>query len=370
MPKHKYDGRPLEKIGNTTIIEDKDGYYWVAVPQKDGTIRLEHVEKGPKDTDTDKVAKFTRRSFLASGLAGTGYIYYKYAWDPMRYLGRAAEAGLEISKTVRDMSKETVEKIVSRLDLETKLEKLEEQHEISEALLARFREIYSDQHELYAMIRRLKDDADQFNMQFNEFAKKTPASMLSGTEYDRTHKKIYESIQNLTGKNTEDKNYIMDFREVRRKQKELVDSIKDIETRIARSIDKEDYIEAEHLMHDYIALHAAQQQLCSIVKDEGIGKIIKEEMKSIDRDLEAKLGRDYMRYVDAYNKGIKIEKIMPITGAIGTLAAASYVLRPVSRYIAEPISKMIAYASKKKRAYSKKNFINNLLKQYGNDKRT
>ena len=115
-----------------------------------GAEVLETV-KGPKQKNYDNLPTMSRRAFMGGGLVALAGAYTALAYKPMAELGKFVDGSMDLGNEAVEFTEDAFDNLVGKLDLESKLSSLENQNEISQKLIDKFKIVYSEQKEISAL---------------------------------------------------------------------------------------------------------------------------------------------------------------------------------------------------------------------------
>ncbi|MFW5990932.1 MAG: hypothetical protein ACOCQX_01755 [Candidatus Nanoarchaeia archaeon] len=353
----------LGKITKPTIVHAEDGKTYLIKPDPEGGKPTFEEIKSHEKRDLDKIGKYSRRAFVALGTLAALGAYKKWIWEPARYLGKATDLGLNVGESVKNLTKDTVNKITQRIGYETRLEAIQKEIDISDRLMEKFQEVYKDRHSLFETFRRAGNDLESMEVEvYEDLIDKDTYQKLKNSTTHKTHMEIYEimrsSVEKIKGrKHIKDSEYIDAYLDLHKGKEDLLNVIRGLEEKLEDAYQNPDQEKLEKLMNDYIIAHAAQTKIRKKISEEGINEIISEEMKNIDSQLQEELGDNYQKYIEAYKDGFRFEKATPLAGA-GIVSAGAM-------YIANKLGKSLEYIvnlGKSGQKISRRAFLTSWLK--------
>lgn len=288
-----------------------------------------------------------RRMFMLLGLGVTSYLYYLIAFQPLRHIGKLADTFYGFGKDTLAVGERALSLIMGRKVIEDSISELAIENDIPKKLIADFKKNFSDQKKIIHLLENHMIDYDTWSQEFNDYLRDTsPGTSLRKFGFHDLATTMYNLVQKNFGRdvgtfeeivsvnNPQYQEYINDFELVLAEKQKLQDALRGIEVELLKRMEsgESDREELLGMMKDYLILVRSRNELYSLVNKKGIGSVLQQQVASIDSHLEKELGKDFMKYVDAFgaSKEKRWEYILPFAGGALVLTKAGIILWKVS----------------------------------------
>jgi hypothetical protein len=326
---------------------------------EDGTKTIEEIAELPV-RDFSQLPTITRRTFMGISMAGVAAAYAKWGLPHAHRLQQAVEVHEDLTTKAAEITDHARRLLGHYTALETRLEELEADSRIDQEVLTEFQRMYEHQRRIGVITQDALQKYSTFNHRMNEFARETGIKKLEDTPLYSVPSAIYEFMQKtITGRDVSTQEYKDQFEAIRITQNELLDSIHTIQ----ELIDKEQNPQRiEKLMTDYTHLVRAKIELTSTVREQGIGKLLMEDITSTTQELEELIGPDFRSYLEEEKK-YKLSQSIPYVAGALVLAAAATPLQYIAKMVGG-LTRAGTRVAEHKQHVSRREFLKSITGRY------